>query len=168
MEFLKVGQIVNTHGIKGEIKIYPYTNDIENLAKTSSFYIDEKKVKVKRVSIFKNMLIVKLEGYNSIEEVKAIMQKFVYIPKQEIKEENVYYVEDLINLEVYSTYEETEDLEKYEYLGVISYVYTGSANDVYEVKTENKTLYIPAIKDVVKKVDIKSKKMFIKMMEGLE
>ena len=58
MEFLKVGQIVNTHGIKGEIKIYPYTNDIENLAKTSSFYIDEKKVKVKRISIFKNMLLM--------------------------------------------------------------------------------------------------------------
>ena len=62
MEYLKVGEIVNTHGIKGEVKIYPYTDDIINLSKTKFFYIDNVKTKVKKCSVFKNMLIVSLDN----------------------------------------------------------------------------------------------------------
>ena len=168
MELIQVGKIVKAHGLKGEVRIYPYTDDIINLSKSKFFYIDEKKIKVTKCSIFKSMLITKLENINSIEETKSIMEKYVYIPKEEIKEENVYYVEDLIGLEVYKTYEDTLDFEKYEYLGIIQYVYTNAANDVYEVKTKSKTILLPAISEVVKKVDLENRKMYVKMMEGLE
>ena len=133
MEYINIGKVVNTHGIKGEIKIYPYTNDIQNLSLKKKFYIDEKSYKVKRASVFKNMLIVKFEGINTIDETKSIMNKELYIEKQPIVEEDVYYVEDLIGLEVYKTYEDNVDYDSYEYLGKLEYVYTGIANDVYEV-----------------------------------
>ena len=168
MEYLKVGEIVNTHGIKGEVKIYPYTDDIINLSKTKFFYIDNVKTKVKKCSVFKNMLIVSLDNVLDIDVAKKMLGKYVYIPKEEIKEENVYYVEDLTNMEVYKTYEESLEYDKYEYLGKITYVYTNAANDVYEVKNGDVTVLLPAISQVVKKVDIASKKMYVKMMEGFE
>ncbi len=166
MEFLKIGQIVSTHGIKGEVKVYVYTDDIKNLARTKSYYLDDVKFKVTKTSIFKNMLIVKLDGINSKEEAKSCIGKYLYIEKKNIEKEDTYYVEDLIGVKVYKRYTDEED---YKYLGVISYVYTSAANDVYEVRLDNNTnVYIPAIKDVVKIVDIKKKEMYIKMMEGLE
>lgn len=168
MELIQIGKIVKAHALKGEIRIYPYTDDIYNLSKSKFFYIDSVKYKVTSCSVFKNMLICKLENINSVEDTKMIMNKSVYIPKEKINEADVYYVEDLIGLEVYKTYEENLDFDKYEYLGKIEYVYTNAANDVYEVKSNSKTILIPAIKQVVKKVDLDSKKIYVKMMEGLE
>ena len=75
--------------------------------------------------------------------------------------EDTYYIEDLIGMDVID--------EKESRIGTISYVFNTGANDVYEIKTlDNKDIYIPAIKDVVKKVDVKNKKMYIEMMEGLQ
>lgn len=165
MEFLNIGKIVSTHGIKGEVKVYPYTDNIENLARRKYFYLDDKKVNVTKCSIFKDMLIMKLENISSPEEAKVYVGKNLYIEKQKIDKENTYYVEDLIGVDVYKRYSIDEE---YSLLGTINYVYTGSANDVYEVKAEGKTIYLPAIKDVVEKVDIQNKKMYVKMMEGLE
>lgn len=165
MESILIGKIVNTHGIKGEVKVYPYTDDIDNLSKIKEVYFDEKlndKHKVKSCKIQKNMLIIKLEGINIVEEAAKLKDTNLYIIKEDISDiEDTYYVEDLIGMDVID--------EKEQVIGTITYVFNTGANDVYEIKTlDNKDIYIPAIKDVVKKVDVKNKKMYIEMMEGLQ
>ena len=165
MESILIGKIVNTHGIKGEVKLYPYTDDIDNLSKIKEVYFDENlnnKHKVKNCKIQKNMLIMKLEGINIVEEAAKLKDTNLYIIKEDISDiEDTYYIEDLIGMDVI---DENENL-----IGTITYVFNTGANDVYEIKSvDNKEVYIPAIKDVVKKVDIKNKKMYIEMMEGLQ
>lgn len=165
MESILIGKIVNTHGIKGEVKVYPYTDDIDNLSKIKEVYFDEKlndKHKVKSCKIQKNMLIMKLEGINIVEEAAKLKDTNLYIIKEDISDmEDTYYVEDLIGMDVID--------EKNVVIGTITYVFNTGANDVYEIKSsDNNEIYIPAIKDVVKKVDVKNKKMYIEMMEGLQ
>lgn len=165
MESILIGKIVNTHGIKGEVKVYPYTDNIDNLSKIKEIFFDEKlnnKYKVKSCKIQKNMLIMKLEGINIVEEAAKLKDTNLYIIKEDISDmEDTYYIEDLIGMDVI---DENENL-----IGTITYVFNTGANDVYEIKSiDNKEIYIPAIKDVVKKVDVKNKEMYIKMMEGLQ
>ncbi len=163
MNSILIGKIVNIHGIKGDVKVYTYTDDIENLTNLKSIFFDKeltKKCKVKYAKVHKNMLIVKLEGINSAEEANKLRDKDLYIPKEEINEEDTFYIEDLIGLDVYDI---NENL-----LGVITYVFNTGANDVYEIEKKDKQkFYLPAIKQVIKKVDIKNKKMYVEMMEGL-
>lgn len=165
MESILVGKIVNTHGIKGEVKVYPYTDDIDNLSKIKEIFFDENlnnKHKVKYCKVQKNMFIMKIDGIDIVEDAKNLKDTNIYIVKEDISDlEDTYYIEDLIGMDVIDENEEV--------IGVISYVFNTGANDVYEIKSlEDKEIYIPAIKDVVKKVDVKNKKMYIEMMEGLK
>lgn len=169
MDSLKIGQIVNTHGVKGEVKIYPYTDNLEKMRKLKKVYLDsELKLEylVKSVKILKNMLVLKLEGIDTIEQTQDLMHKYIYIEKQKIKEKNTYYVADLINLDVYIV-NSLEEISNASYFGKLVYVFNTGANDIYEVKTEKETVYLPAIKDVILKVDLDEKRIYVKLMEGL-
>ena len=164
MESILIGKIVNTHGIKGEIKIYPYTDNLDNVSNLKEVFFDKDlkiKHKIKSSKIIKNMIIFKLENINTVEEAQKLKNTDLYIQKEDISDiEDTYYIEDLIGMEVIDENEKN--------LGSITYVFNTGANDVYEVNDENnKKIYLPAIKDVVKNVDIKNKKMYVKMMEGL-
>ena len=164
MNSILIGKIVNIHGIKGEIKIYPYTDDIENLSKLKEIYLDEKLEKkyiIKSSKIQKNMLILKLDSIDSVEEAEKLRNMNLYIPKLEVKEEDTYYIEDLISLEVI-------DIKNNVSIGKITYVFNNGANDVYEILTnDGKKVYFPAIKQVVKQVDIKNNKIYVEVMKGL-
>lgn len=163
MNSILIGKIVNVHGIKGEVKVYPYTDDMENLTNLKSIYFDKemtKKSKVKLCRIQKNMLIVKLEGINSVEQAESLRDTDIYIPKKEIEDEDTFYIEDLIGMDVLDLNENV--------IGVVTYVFNTGANDVYEVETTDKQkIYLPAIKQVIKKVDVKNNKMYVEIMEGL-
>ncbi len=166
MESILIGNVANIHGIKGEIKIYPYTDDILNLTNLKSIYFDKElkeKYKIKRARVHKNMLVIKLEGINDANEALELKTKDVYIPRNALKEldDNTYYIEDLLLSDIVE--EESGNV-----IGKLTYVFNTGANDVYEVEREDKSkIYLPAISDVIKKVDIKSKKIYVKFMEGL-
>ena len=164
MNSILIGKIVNIHGIKGEIKVYPYTDDIENLSKLKEIYFDEKLEKkyiIKSSKIQKNMLILKLDSIDSVEEAEKLRNMNLYIPKLKVQEEDTYYIEDLISLEVI-------DIKNNVSIGKITYVFNNGANDVYEILTnDGKKVYFPAIKQVVKKVDIKNNKIYVEVMKGL-
>ena len=164
MNSILIGKIVNIHGIKGEIKVYPYTDDIENLSKLKEIYLDEKLEKkyiIKSSKIQKNMLILKLDSIDSVEKAEKLRNMNLYIPKLEVKEEDTYYIEDLISLEVI-------DIKNNVSIGKITYVFNNGANDVYEILTnDGKKVYFPAIKQVVKQVDIKNNKIYVEVMKGL-
>ncbi len=164
MEYTELGKIVNTHGIKGEVRIYPYTDDMKAALKLKKIYLDSSKeeVLVRSIKVHKNMFIASLDKIDSMEKAEKLKDKMIYkeSAKAEDLEEDEYYVSDLIGLEVL--------LENGESFGIVKDIISTGANDVYTISTkEHGEVLIPAIKDVVKKIDIKEKKIYISLMEGL-
>lgn len=166
MEYIEIGQIVNTNGLKGIVKVNPFTDDISKFEDLKYVYIqlksELKKVKIEQVRYNKNQVLLKLEGIDSIEEAEKYRNFYLKTEKesQEDLGEDTYYIVDLIGIDVYS--------DKNEYLGKIEDVFPTGSNDVYVVKDNlGKQILIPAIADVVKKVDLKNKKMIINLIPGL-
>lgn len=166
MEYIEIGQIVNTNGLKGVVKVNPFTDDISKFEDLKYVYIqlknELKKVKIEQVRYNKNQVLLKLEGIDSIEEAEKYRNFYLKTEKesQEDLGEDTYYIVDLIGIDVYS--------DKNEYLGKIEDVFPTGSNDVYVVKDNlGKQILIPAIADVVKEVDLKNKKMIINLIPGL-
>ena len=166
MEYIEIGQIVNTNGLKGVVKVNPFTDDISKFEDLKYVYIqlknELKKVKIEQVRYNKNQVLLKLEGIDSIEEAEKYRNFYLKTEKesQEDLGEDTYYIVDLIGLDVYS--------DKNEYLGKIEDVFPTGSNDVYVVIDNlGKQILIPAIADVVKEVDLKNKKMTINLIPGL-
>jgi 16S rRNA processing protein RimM len=166
MQSVLIGQIVNVHGIKGEVKVYPYTDDVDNLARRlKKIYLDENLKDGYKTScrVQKGMLLVKISGIDTVEKAESLRNRYIYISEDALEtlEEDSYYVKDLIGLEII-------DIKNNETVGTLEYVYNTGANDVYEINTKDNTkIYLPAIKQVIKKVDIKSRKIYVEIMEGL-
>lgn len=166
MEYIEIGQIVNTNGLKGVVKVNPFTDDISKFEELKYVYIqlknELKKVKIEQVRYNKNQVLLKLEGIDSIEEAEKYRNFYLKTEKesQEDLGEDTYYIVDLMGLDVYT--------DKNEYLGKIEDVFPTGSNDVYVVKDNlGKQILIPAIADVVKEVDLKNKKMIINLIPGL-
>ena len=162
MELIEFGKIVNTHGLKGEVKVYSYTDNDSRILKLKKVYIDNVEYKVQSMKKYKSMFIMKLEGIDIIEATSKIMNKMCFrqVEKNESNADEGYFIKDLIGIEVLN--------EQGNVLGTLKEVFQTGANDVYEIVDENsKSIYIPAIEKVVKSIDIKSKKMIVELMEGL-
>ena len=163
MDFIRVGKIANTHGVKGCLKIIPLTDDIDRFDELEYVYVENenKKRKITNVWYRKGMVYLDLEGVESMDDAMKLKEKYLQIDESQLKElpEGSYYIFDLIGLEVYST--------AGDYIGKIKEVHQTGANDVYEVLNGYKTYYIPAIKDVVKEISIENKNVTIDVLEGL-
>lgn len=162
-----VGKIVNTHGLKGEVKVVPTTDDPKRFGKLKEIYIEQRErvlYKVESVRYHKNFVLIKFEGIDTIEAAELFKNASLKIDRKDSLPlaDDEYYMSDLYNIEV-----ETEEGRM---LGeLIDIIYTGS-NDVYVIKNKDtqKELLIPAIKQVIKKVDLEQKRMVVKLLEGLE
>ncbi len=162
MKKIAVGKIVNTRGLKGELKILPMVDDLELFEQISYVIIDDKKYDIQGTKYFKNTVILKLSGIDSIEAAELYKTKKIYLQEEDLPalEEGFYYVKDLLDLVV-----ETDDGE---ILGKIVDVFKTGSNDVYTVKQESgKEIYLPAIKDVVKNIDLSEGKVLVTLLEGL-
>lgn len=166
LNYLKVGQIINTHGVRGEIKVFPLTDDVKRFGKLKVIYMrqaDEYRAyKLEGIKYFKNLVIVKLEGINSMNEAVKLVDSYLYVNRENAVKlsKDTYFIADLIGINVYTIDDE--------YLGTIINVFPTGSNDVYEIKKDDgKTFLIPAIKDVVKEIDIEKRSMRIELLEGL-
>lgn len=164
---LEIGKIVNTHGLRGEVKIVPWTNTPDVFEDIEYVYIknarEEKKLEIKNVKYQKNNIIVKFVGLDDISQAELLKNAVVTTDREQLGElpDGEYYIADLIGCEVKS--------EHGEVYGKLTDVLPTGSNDVYVVKREAKRdLLIPVIDDVVLDVDINNKKIIVRLMEGLE
>lgn len=162
-EFLEGGKIVGTHGVRGEMRVECWCDSPQFLAKFKTLYFDNGAQSVKVQSrAHKNMVLMKMPDVDSIEKADTYRGKIVYIKRSDIKlEKGVHFVQDMIGLEV------VDSTTKKVYGTVKDVLRTGS-NDVYEMEDENKKLfYIPAIPDIIDKIDIEHNTLSITPMKGL-
>lgn len=154
-EFLVVGQISKPHGIKGEVKVFPLTDDIKRFKKLDYVIINDEEFKIESCKLQNDRVILKFDKINSIDEAIRYKNVQLKIRREDAVKlpEDHYYIADLLQCEVYDT-EET-------YLGKMFDVIETGSNDVYWIKNEGKELLIPAIGSVVKKVDIQNSKITI-------
>ncbi len=165
-EYLEVGQIVNTNGLKGLLKINPFTDDITRFERLKTILVDHKKelleFEIESVRYQKKQVLLKLKGIDTIEEAEKYREDYLKINrnKEEKLPEDTYYIVDLIGLDIYT--------EGGELLGKLDDVFSTGSNDVYVVKnSEGKQILLPAISDVIKNIDLEQKKIVVNLIEGL-
>ncbi|MBQ8123622.1 MAG: 16S rRNA processing protein RimM [Ruminococcus sp.] len=161
-EYLEAGKIVTTHGIRGEVKIMPYTDSPELLAEFDRLFLgkEHKEVIISRSRVFKTTVIAKIEGIDTPEEAEKLRNKMLYMHRDDLElDEDTYFVADLIGLEV-------KDADTGAVYGKIADVMQTGANDVYVIKGEREYL-VPAIADVVVSTDIDGGVMTIRPLDGL-
>lgn len=165
MRDYRIGKIVNTHALKGEVKIYSYTDYPERFEELEYFYLgdkDDKKWEMDNVRYQGQMIIGKIKGIETIEQAEALKDTVIYIDKANLREldEGEYMIRDLIGLDVYK--------EDGSLVGKLKDVLQYSANDVYVVKGEEGQEYmIPAINEFVPTIDMQERKMIVKPIKGM-
>ena len=161
----QVGVITQTHGIKGEVKVFPTTDDVRRFKKlkevTAHMKTGDKLLHIRSVKFFKQYVILGFEEFDDINEVEALKNACLTVDREHAipLDKDEYYVSDLIGIDCI-----TDDDVK---LGVIKDVLSTGANDVYVVSDGNKEILIPAIKDCIREVDVESGFVKIHLMEGL-
>ena len=165
-EYLEVGQIVNTNGLKGTLKVRPLTDDITRFEDLETIYVQKGKdlveFNIQDVKYSKNMVLLKLEGIDNIEEAEKYKNLYLKINREDAVEleDDSYFIVDIIGCEVFT--------DVGDFLGKVIDVFPTGSNDVYTVRnSENKDILLPAIEDVVKDIDIENKKIIVHLLEGL-
>ena len=163
---LQIGTVTTTHSLKGEVKIFPLTDDVRRFddLKEAVIILKDKKIPVnkERVKYFKNLVIVKFREFNDISEVEGLRGAGLFVSRENaVKlEENEYFETDLEGMEVSD--------EEGNVIGTLEEVIHTGANDVYSVKSpDGRDILIPAIRQCILEVDTVSKKMKVHLLEGL-
>lgn len=165
-QLMEIGQIVNTYGIKGFVKVMPFTDNINRFEDLKSVYLQTKKgletFEIEEVKYSKNMVLLKFKGIDDINIAENYRNCYLKIDRKDAVElpEDTYFIVDLLDMEV--------ETEEGQILGKIIDVYPTGSNDIYVVKNEEgKQILLPAISQVVKTVDIQNKKMIVHLLNGL-
>ena len=163
-QFLEIGEVVGTHGVGGELRVYPACDSPEVIARLRTVYLDRdgKQSLCAKARVHKNLALVKLSGIDTVEDAAALRGKLLYANRKDIPlEKGQYFICDLIGLSV------IDDADGTVYGECTDVSATGS-NDVYHLKTpDGKEVLIPAIPDIVRCVDIDNGVMRITPMLGL-
>ncbi|MGN0676239.1 MAG: ribosome maturation factor RimM [Ruminococcus sp.] len=162
-EYLEAGKIVNTHGIRGEVKIMPYCDSPELLCEFDRLFMGKslKEIYIQRSRVQKNMIICKIEGIDTPEDAEKLRNQMLYMHRDDLElDEDTYFIQDLIGMTV-------KNADTGEIYGTIDDIFQTGANDVYSIKNGDKSYLIPAIADVVITTDIDSGIMTIRPLEGL-
>lgn len=164
-QFLQVGVISSTHGIKGEVKVFPTTDDPMRFKKLKKVFLDTGKEKMSMeivsVRFFKQFVIVKFKGIDNINEIEKYKGSSLLVGREDAVslEDDEYYIADLIGMDVF-----TEDGR----FGVLRDVLETGANEVYVIDSDRYgEVLVPAIRECIRSVDVESGKMEIHLLEGL-
>jgi len=164
-DLLQVGAIIKTHGIKGEVKVFPLTDDVKRFKKLKEVILEPEKdnmiLEIESVKFQKNLVILKFKGFDSINDIEMHVKKGIFVTRKDAVplEEDEYFVADLIGLNVV-----TEDDEAF---GIVKDVLHTGANDVYVIEHDGKEVLVPAIKECILDVNMNDNYMKIHLMKGL-
>ena len=165
-DLLRVGIITSTHGVGGEVKVYPTTDDPRRFRRLKEVVLDTGKEKmnleIEGVKFFKQFVILKFKGLDNINDIEKYRQKSLYVTRKNAVrlQRDEYFIADLIGLKV-----QDEDGKE---LGTVKDVIETGANDVYEVEmADGKSLLLPAIKQCILNVDVENGTMQVHVLEGL-
>lgn len=163
---LQIGVISSTHGIRGEVKVFPTTDDPARFKLLKKVTLDtgreELPLEIQGVKFFKQFVIVKFKGIDNINDIEKYKGKSLFVDREDAValEDDEYYIADIIGMEVF-----TEDGKRF---GTLTDVMETGANDVYVVELEDgKEVLLPAIKECILDVDIEAMKMTVHLMDGL-
>lgn len=162
MEKIKIGQVVNVVGLKGELKVYHYSDYKERFEELTKLYLGNTLYQISGVRYMKDMVILKLAGIEGRTEAEKLKEEDVYIDKADVRAlpEDTYHIFDMIGLSVVD--------ENGAALGTLCDVIKRSSQDLYEVEAENKSRFlIPAVEEFIIKIDMDSRTMTVKLIEGL-
>jgi len=165
-KLLQVGVISSTHGVRGEVKVFPTTDDAKRFKKLKKVFLDTGRehlpLEIEGVKFFKQFVILKFKGIDNINDIEKYKGKSLFVDREHAVRlrKDEYFIADMIGMQVF-----TEDDKEF---GKLKDVLETGANDVYIIDSlEHGEVLIPAIKQCVLNVDIESGKMMIHLMEGL-
>lgn len=165
-KYFEVGQIVNTFGVKGMLKVKPFTDDANRFEELKKVYICKKEkleeVEIEEVKYHKDMVLLKVKGIDDMNEAEKVKGLYLKIDRKNAKKlpKDTYFIADLLGLQVYS--------DKEELLGKVEDIFRTGANDVYVVKDEKgKQLLLPGIPEVIKEIDLEKEKIIVHLLKGL-
>ena len=163
---LEIGQIVNTFGIKGMVKVKPFTDDIRRFDELKTVYVEKNgnqtEYEVEEVKYHKDMVLIKFKGIDKVEQAEMLRNSYLTVSRDSVEklEEGRYYIVDLLGLEVYT--------DEQILLGTLEDIFNTGSNDIYVVKDkQGKQILLPAIQDVIKQIDIENKKIIVHLLPGL-
>lgn len=163
---LQVGVIIQTHGIKGEVKVFPTTDDAARFKKLKEVILDTGKdrlnMEIQSVKFFKQYVIIKFQGYDSINDIEKYKNGKLLVTREKAVKltKDEYFIADLIGLKVVT--EEGEDF------GILKDVLTTGANDVYIItRPDQSEVLLPAIKECIRNIDMEQGSMTVHIMDGL-
>ena len=160
-EMLQAGKICNTHGIKGFVKVIPWTDFPEVFENFSHIYVEGKEYKIQQVSYKKASVLLKLSGVDTVSDAEMLKDKTLYCTKDELGDlpQDTYFVADLLGCFVY---------ENDKCWGKLKDIISTGAADIYEIEDESrKCIYLPAIKENILSIDINEKRIEVSIPEGL-
>ena len=165
-EYFEIGQIVNHFGIKGMVKVNPFTNDISQFEELKSVLVEKNgkllDIQIEEVKYSKNQILLKLKGIDTVEEAEKYRNCYIKIARENAKKlpKNTYFIADLLGLTVYTD----ENI----LLGKVEDIYNSGANDIYVIKSDDgKQILLPAIKEVIKQIDLEQEKIMVHLIKGL-
>ncbi|MCI8655551.1 MAG: 16S rRNA processing protein RimM [Clostridia bacterium] len=163
---LEIGQIVNTFGIKGFVKVVPYVDNIERYDELKKVYVKNRNAiteyEVEEVKYQKNMVLLKLKGIDKVEEAEKLKNAFLEVDRENAieLEEGEYFIADLIGIKVIT--------DEGKELGKLEDIYNRGSSDIYVVKDKmGKQILLPAIEDVIKEINLEENKIIVHIIEGL-
>ncbi|MCD7750850.1 MAG: ribosome maturation factor RimM [Lachnospiraceae bacterium] len=165
-ELLQVGVISNTHGVRGEVKVFPTTDDVKRFKKLKTVLLEtdtqKREMKIESVRFFKQFVILKFQGIDDMDAALPLKGKSLLVTRQDAVRlrKDEYFIADLIGLDVLD--------EAGEQLGVVMDVLQTGANDVYAVRmTDGRELLLPAIKECILRIEMEKHRMCVHVMDGL-
>lgn len=163
---LEIGQIVNTFGIKGFVKVNPFVDDISRFDDLKKVYIKRnkalKEMEIEEVKYHKNMVLIKFKSIDRVEDAEQLRNSYLEVDRENAieLEEGTYFIADLLGLNVVT--------EENEFLGKLEDIFNTGSNDIYVVKSEDgKQLLLPAISEVIKEINLNESKIIVHLIEGL-
>ncbi|MDO4518255.1 MAG: ribosome maturation factor RimM [Bacillota bacterium] len=163
MEKILIGKIVNAVGLKGEVRVYNYSNEIDIYLDTEKIYVGDKLLKIENVRTQKNMVVLKLESIDNRDQAERAKGTELFVTEDDLPElpEGEYYVRDLIGMDVY-------DVDTDEKIGEMTDVIQNTAQDVFAVRSsKGKEVLIPRVPEFVREIDEENRVIRVHLIEGM-